>query len=407
MTNIYNHLSKEQRDIIQHLINQGKTFSYISKSIGKDRTTIAKEIKRNRYIKSNFYDEFDKKGINQSIEKCDYLLKPPYVCNNCFNKQICKKHHLYYNSNEAQKHYDILLSESRQGINTTSETIDEIENAIVPLIKDKKQSINQIYSNHSDILSMSKVTFYNYVNQGILSLTNSDLPKKVKYKKRKVKKNTNYKRNITILKNRKYEDYLDFISKHVTMNKVQLDTVIGRANNNKVLLTMYIVDTHFMLIFLLNKKTSDNVSNTFKEIKTKLGIDLYRKIFRIILTDNGCEFMNPYEMEYDYDTSKKVSNVFYCKPYSSWQKHELEVNHEYIRRVLPKGTDFSKLTNHDILRLQNNINAIPRDSLNHQTPFDLTYKKYPDFIAKMGYSYIKPDDVSLNKKDILKGDSND
>lgn len=296
MTNIYNHLSKEQRDIIQHLINQGKTFSYISKSIGKDRTTIAKEIKRNRYIKSNFYDAFDKKGINQSIEKCDHLLKPPYVCNNCLNKQICKKHHLYYNSNEAQKHYGILLSESRQGINTTSETIDEIENTIVPLIKNKKHSINQIYSNHSDILSMSKVTFYNYVNQGILSLTNSDLPKKVKYKKRKVKKNTNYKRNITILKNRKYEDYLDFISKHSTMNKVQLDTVIGRANNNKVLLTMYIVDTHFMLIFLLNKKTSDNVSQAFKQIKAKLGIDLYRKIFRIILTDNGCEFMNPYEM---------------------------------------------------------------------------------------------------------------
>ena len=407
MTNIYNHLSKEQRDIIQHLINQGKTFSYISKSIGKDRTTIAKEIKRNRYIKSNFYDAFDKKGINQSIEKCDHLLKPPYVCNNCLNKQICKKHHLYYNSNEAQKHYGILLSESRQGINTTSETIDEIENTIVPLIKNKKHSINQIYSNHSDILSMSKVTFYNYVNQGILSLTNSDLPKKVKYKKRKVKKNTNYKRNITILKNRKYEDYLDFISKHSTMNKVQLDTVIGRANNNKVLLTMYIVDTHFMLIFLLNKKTSDNVSQAFKQIKAKLGIDLYRKIFRIILTDNGCEFMNPYEMEYDYDASKKVSNVFYCKPYSSWQKHELEVNHEYIRRVLPKGTDFSKLTNEDVLRLQNNINAIPRDSLNHQTPFDLTYKKYPDFVNKMGYSYIKPDDVSLNKKDILKGDNND
>ena len=99
--------------------------------------------------------------------------------------------------------------------------------------------------------------------------------------------------------------------------------------------------------------------------------------------------------------------MFYCKPYSSWQKHELEVNHEYIRRVLPKGTDFSKLTNEDVLRLQNNINAIPRDSLNHQTPFDLTYKKYPDFVNKMGYSYIKPDDVSLNKKDILKGDNND
>ena len=46
MTN-QEHLTKEQRDVIQHLINQRKTFTYISESIGKDRTTISKEIKRN------------------------------------------------------------------------------------------------------------------------------------------------------------------------------------------------------------------------------------------------------------------------------------------------------------------------------------------------------------------------
>ena len=118
--------------------------------------------------------------------------------------------------------------------------------------------------------------------------------------------------------------------------------------------------------------------------------------------------MNPYEIEYDYETSKKISNVFYCRPYSSWQKHEIEVNHEYIRRVLPKGTNFSKLTNPDVKRLQDNINAIPRDSLNHKTPYELTYEKYPEFIKKLDIKYIQPDDVSLNKKDILKGgDNND
>ena len=403
MTNnkTYNHLNKEQRDTIQYLLNQGRTFDYISKSINKDRTTISKEIKRNRYIKSYFYDAFDEKGINQATEKCDKLSKAPYVCNTCHKKNFCNKHHLYYNSNEAQKHSDKLLSESRQGINTSQEIIDEIEHSIVPLIKNKKQSVNQVYTNHSDILSMSKVTFYNYVNQGVLSLTNYDLPKKVKYKKRRVKKNTNYKRNITILKNRKYEDYLNFISKHPNMSKVQLDTVIGKSNNNKVLLTMYIVDTHFMLIFLLDKKTSNNVTNIFKQIKSKLGIELYRKVFRIILTDNGTEFYNPYEMEYDYISCRKVCNVFYCKPYSSWQKHEIEVNHEYIRRVLPKGTDFSKLNKDDIKRLQDNINAIPRNSLNGETPFNLTNKKYQEFINNMNCSYIKPDDVTLNKKDIM------
>lgn len=124
------------------------------------------------------------------------------------------------------------------------------------------------------------------------------------------------------------------------------------------------------------------------------------------MTDNGSEFMNPYEMEYDFENSKKVTNVFYCKPYSSWQKHEIEVNHEYIRRVLPKGSDFSKLTNSDIKRLQDNINSIPRDSLNHNTPYELTKKKYPILIEKFNIKYIKPDNVSLNKKDILLGSDN-
>ena len=402
MTN-YNQLSVEQRDIIQTLINQKKSFTYISNVIDKDRTTISKEIKRNRYIKSNFYDPFDQKGIKNAVEKCNNLSKPPYVCNTCPKKATCFKHHLYYNSSIAHKHYLEILKSSREGIDTKQEVLDEIEHIIVPLIKNNKQSVNQVFINHKDILSMSKVTFYRYVNQGVLSLTNIDLPKKVKYKKRK-RKNSNknkYKRDISILENRRYEDYLNFVSKHPKMSKVQLDTVIGKASNKKVLLTMYLVDTHFMLIFLLDTKTSKNVTEIFKTLKKDISIDLYRKFFRIILTDNGSEFYNPYEMEIDYNTCKKVCNVFYCKPYSSWQKHEIEVNHEYIRRVLPKGSNFSSLTKEQVKRLQDNINAIPRESLDGKTPFDLTNQKYPHFIKALKCKYIEPDKVSLNKNDIL------
>ena len=399
----YNQLSVEQRDIIQTLISQNKSFTYISNVINKDRTTISKEIKRNRYIKSNFYEPFDQKGIKSAVEKCSILSKPPYVCNNCSKKAACVKHHLYYNSSVAHKHYLEVLKSSREGIDTKEEVLDEIEHIIVPLIKINKQSVNQVFINHKDILSMSKATFYRYVNQGVLSLTNIDLPKKVKYKKRKKKnsKKNEYKRDISILENRRYEDYLNFVSKHPKMSKVQLDTVIGKTLNKKVLLTMYLVDTHFMLIFLLDKKTSKHVTEVFKTLKRDISIDLYRKIFRIILTDNGPEFYNPYEMEIDYNTCKKVCNVFYCKPYSSWQKHEIEVNHEYIRRVLPKGSNFSSLTEEQVKRLQDNINAIPRESLDGKTPFDLTKQRYPYFIKALKCKYIEPDKVSLNKDDIL------
>lgn len=397
----FNHLSRENRDVIEHLINTNYNFTYIGNAINVDRTTISKEIRNNRYIKSNFYSSFDSKAIKNVVNKCPFLQKPPYVCNTCKQKNKCQKHHIYYNAKVAQENYEKKLSESRQGVNITPEHIDEIERIIVPLIKYKKQSINQVYINHSDILDFSKVTFYNYIDNGILSLSNIDLPKKVKYKKRKSSNiNTIYKRDTLILKNRTHEDYIVMIAKHPKYSKVQLDTVIGKSTDKKCLLTMYIVETHYMLIFLLDKKTAENVTNIFKDIKEGLGIEEYEKIFRIILTDNGVEFFNPYEMEYDYETGKKIANVFYCHPNASYEKHEIEVNHEYIRRVFPKGTSFENITTDIIKRLQDNINAIPRESLDGSTPFDLTNKKYPKLIEYLNAQYILPDDVDMSVENI-------
>ena len=402
----YNQLTSEQRDTIQLLINNGENFTYIGNAINKNRTSISREIKRNRYIKSYFYNAFDKNGIKNAVDKCDLLKKPPYVCNCCPSKNKCSKHHLYYNSIEAQKNYEKALIESRTGVDIKPQVIDEIEKQIIPLIKDKKQSINQIYINHSDILYFDKTTFYRYINNGVFSISNIDLPKKVKYKPRKKKNSHEYKRELALLKDRKYNDFLIFISKHPKMNIVEMDTVIGKRTDGKVLLTLYIRQTHFMLIFLLDKKNSSCVNEKINYLKENLGIKLYSKVFRIFLTDNGPEFFSVLNFEMDYQTKKKVSNLFYCDPYASFQKHGVEVNHKYIRNVFPKGTSFNNLTDEIIKRLQDNINAIPRESLNGETPYDLTIKKYPELIRILECSYIAPDNVDMSLKNIL-GDKNE
>lgn len=401
MTN-YNQLNSNQRETIQILLNKGKSFTEIGKAIGKDRTTISKEIRRNRYIKSNFYDAFDIKGINQAIDKCDKLKHKPYVCNTCPNKNFCNKHHLYYEYRIAEEHYQDNLINSRSGIDITPNTINDIESQIVPLIKNKKQSVNQVYINHSDILYFSKSTFYKYVDIGVFSLTNSDLPKKIRYKKRKHKySNNKNKRELSLLKGRKYENFIEFSSNHPKMNIVEMDTVIGKKNDSKCLLTLYIRKTHFMFIFLLNKKDSASVNAKINFIKETLGIKLYSKVFRIFLTDNGTEFFSVLNFERDLETNKKISNIFFCHPYSSYEKHGVEVNHEYIRRVFPKGTSFTNLNDEIVKNLQDNINSIPRISLNDETPYSLTKKLYPDLIEKLDCKFIKPDDVSLSKDDIL------
>lgn len=98
------------------------------------------------------------------------------------------------------------------------------------------------------------------MNDGVFSLTNLDLPKKVKYKQRKDSNKTNHKRKLAVLNNRKYKDYLEFVTKHPKMNIAEMDTVIGTDKSNKVLLTLLIKDTNFMLIRLLDKKCISSVN---------------------------------------------------------------------------------------------------------------------------------------------------
>ena len=245
-----------------------------------------------------------------------------------------------------------------------------------------------------------KTTFYKYVDLGVLSLCNLDLPKKVKYKQRKTEKNTDYKRKHALLKGRTYEDYLEFTNKHTRMNINEMDTVEG-IQGGKVFLTILIRDTKFMFIRLLDKKNVACVNKEIDDLKKLLGIKLFSKVFRIVLTDNGSEFLDPLHIEIDYDTGKKTCNVFYCQPYSSYQKAHIERNHEYIRRVFPKGVSFNDLTKEQVQRLETTINNIPRDKFDGQTPYELTKKKYPELIKKLNYQYIKPDDVSLTIESIL------
>lgn len=397
------HLKYEERDLIHTLLNKNKTFTYIGKTINKDRTTVAKEIKTNRYIQSYHFHKFDLKGINKAIEDCDKLCKPPYVCNKCHNKPYCKKHKLYYNPIQAQKRYEFNLKDTREGLQLDYELIDRIERYIIPLIKEKKQTINQVYANHNDTILLSKSTFYHYIKLGVFSITVMDLPYQIRYKKRVPKNKYKIKRNLKILNGRKYDDYLNFKEKHPKFNEVQMDTVEGpKGKSKKVLLTIIFVDTKFMIIKLLDNKRSEDVSNVFLTIKKQLGNKLFKEIFRIILTDNGSEFFNPYAIENNIDNGQKLVNLFYCNPNSSWQKGAIEHSHKNIRKVFPKGYNFDNLSHYHIKNLQSNINNIPRESLNGETPYNKTLKKYPDVINKLNATFIKPDNVSLNISDILK-----
>lgn len=221
----------------------------------------------------------------------------------------------------------------------------------------------------------------------------------MKYKKRKENKKQRIRRETVIRKGRTYEDFKEYIGKHLDCSIVEMDTVEG-IKGGKVFLTLLFRQSKFMLIYLMENKTIECVEKAFNK-----RMETFKKVFGVILTDNGSEFFNPMSIEKDEETEEIVSHVFFCDPGASWQKGAIEKNHEYIRYVLPKGSSFDELTQEKVNMLMSNINSTSRDTLNGKTPYNailLTLDE--EIINKLGVIKIHPDEVNLSPKLLKEGD---
>jgi IS30 family transposase len=410
------HLTYEERTFIEVGLNQGRSYTEIAKDINKDRRTIAREIEKHKFKKKpgsfngkkNFCErrfECNKFECTETErcyreEVCEYLLKPPYVCNGCEKKNRCRKIKKYYYAKFANDEYKETLSSKRIGINLSKEEAYDIDTLIKPLIKEKHQTIAHVYANHPDEITFSRTTMYKYINLGVFSLKNIDLPRKVKYKARKKNENQRIRRETAIRKGRKYEDFEAYMEEHKNVEVVEMDTVEG-TKGGKVFLTIMFRNRKFMIMYLMEHKNMECVENAFKDIREKLGLELYKKLFEVILTDNGSEFFNP--MSIEKVNNEIVSHIFYCDPGASWQKGAIEKNHEYIRYILPKKRTFDNLTEEQVNKIKSHINSISRDSLGGKCPYDKIEQIITkEILNKMGYEKVNADEVMLSPT-LLKG----
>ena len=392
----YCHLSYEERKNIEDGLNSNKSINKIAKELNRAHSTILREIDRNKIdSKPSTFNNYNV-NFNKDLS-CSKLSKTPYVCNGCKSRSGCRKQRWTYYARKANDSYNELISSCRQGISLTEEEIYNINNVIAPLVK-KGQTTNHLYINHPELLNFSKVSFYNYINNGVFEFGPLDFPRIVKHKKRKNKKRrTRQEREILI--GRKYNDFIEFISKNPNSNIVEMDTVEGLKTDSNCILTLFWRKSNFMLMFLLESQTIDEVTKVFEYLQQTLLEDDYKKLFQVILTDNGHEFFDILNIECNHKTGEQISKVFYCDPGASWQKGGIEKNHEFIRYVLPKKTTFKNLTQNDCLIIANHINSLCRDSLNYNCPFKAMLFLCDEKILNMlNMYYIEPDQVQLNQK---------
>ena len=310
------HLTPLNRQDIEKLLKDGFKFYQIADYLQKDPTTISKEIKKYRteHFPSNFNNSTNfckhKRNCNlknicnsnchsecrscpkcnqvcpkYELDICSKLLKPPYVCNPCNSYSQCRKFKYIYYANNAQKQYEKTLVSCRQGINISKDNLQKLDDLISPLIK-QGQSIKLIYSNHKNEIDCSIRCLYNYIEMGLLSIKNIDLPRKVRYKPRNKNQNKN-KKDYSYRIGRTYENFKNMLEKNSNAKIVEMDTVIGTNEKGKVLLTLLFRDFNFMIARLLPDKSSQSVKNELDNIEKIIGTSLYKRIFKYILTDNG------------------------------------------------------------------------------------------------------------------------
>lgn len=389
------HLTKAERKLIERFLSENLTCKEIAERLYKDSRTISKEVLKRRDRKQNGKYDYDTyyNGFHPK-EPCKTLARFPYVCNGCpgDKRRSCRQQYKYfYESDLAQENYEIILSDSRTGLDISLE--DKIRfDTILKNGIEKGQSIHHICQ--SNDLPYSERSAYRLVDRQQTTVQAIDLRRKVKLKPRK---HYVYKEdNKQIREGRRYVDFLAYMAKMPAINVTQLDTVVATKNTGHTcLMTIHSTATHFMLIYVLEGKTKEHVSNKLHELQQVLGIEDFKKFFSISLTDRGTEFCDPYAVEVDESTGEKIASIFYCDSYSSYQKGALEENHELIRYILPKGTSFDFLTQEKANIIASNINSYYRKSLG-SCPYDLAVALFgEELIKKFEIRKVSPDLVDL------------
>ena len=389
-----NHLTLAERQKILEMLDENETCKAIAAVVAKDERTVSREIKKRRNRQENRrYGLYGKKDDSD----CKRLQRFPFVCNGCDKrKYCCKQYKFFYEPNIAQENYEIILRDSRIGLDITLE--DKI--TFDTILKDglsNGQSIHHIVEANKDKLRYSERSAYRLVDRSQTIVQPLDLRRKVKLKPRK---HYVYKEdNKRVRKGRTYVDFIAYLAENPLIHPVQIDTVESVSTGiHKSLLTIHFPSLRFMLIYVLKQKCKDEVTRVFLELRKLLGNELYKKLFPVILTDRGTEFCNPELIETDTETGEVLTRVFFCDSYSSFQKGAIEENHELIRYIIPKGIIFDDLTQDKADLMISHINAYYRKVID-TTPYSLAKAFWGnELLLKFNCKSIEPTAVVLKPK---------
>ena len=409
------HLTVQERIIIEKGIENGSTKAAIALTIGKDKSTVGKGIKKHRELvhKSSYKINCANMKNCSHNHVCDNCadFKPftcnrrdrsPGACNGCSKYTHCRYDKYRYKADFSHKKYREDLVDSRTGINMSYEECKAMADIIVPLIK-AGHSPYHIVTNHPE-LNISEKTLYNYIENGIFrefGLLDIDL--RIKTKRKITKKASNkYKKreDKKYLNGRTYDDFINYTAENKNLSVVEMDTVYNNGSTGPFMQTFKFLDYSFMFIVYQEEKTAKSMVEGVDLLEKILGKDLFSEEVAIIKTDRGSEFCDAEGFEKEENESRRT-RIFYCDPMASGQKGSLENNHKEIRYICPKENDLKDLglnSQEKANLIVSHINSQSKEHLKGKSPLEVMefmnpalYQKFKDF----GTERINKDNIVL------------
>ena len=221
---------------------------------------------------------------------------------------------------------------------------------------------------------ISEKTIYNYIDKGIFyGISRESLPehgeRKRKYDKVERKKAARAPQGESI------EERPQEINDRQTFGHWEGDCVCGKKRTKETLFVLSERLTRNEIIIKMPDQTAASVVAALNKLERRFG-KKFSQIFKSITFDNGSEFMDCAGIEKSvYGKDRKRTKVYYCHPYSAYERGTNENINKMIRRFLPKGTDFRKVTAAYIQRVETWINNYPREILGFETSGSL-FERY-------------------------------
>ena len=333
----YRRINSYDRQRIEALYNSGHSVRYIAEALGFHVSGIYYELKHGFYMHRNSNWTETKK---YSAYKADR----------------------YSKYQQTSKGPDLKIGNDYELIKFIEEKIVNEKmspDAVIGFIKKNNLKFKT---------SICTTTLYSYIDKGLfLHITNKHLHNRSKDKQKKNKVRITKR----VSKGNSIEQRPESVLTREEFGHWEYDTVIGKKKKGEVAYVFTERKTNMEFIIKGKDKTALSAIFAIDKLERQFG-NLFPKVFKSITCDNGTEFSNWRSMETScIDHTKKRTTVYYCHPYSSYERGSNENQNKFIRRFIPKGTPISDYTSEEILQIQNYINNYPRRKFNYYSSQEL------------------------------------